>query len=82
MEFSKNTTLEERLYNTKLRDIKNTMQIRDREFSVTEKRYVESWIANGFGVDAIKLACDISYVKTEKITWSYVDRVRISSIIT
>ena len=56
-------------------DIKSTLQIRDREFSATEKKYVDSWIAMGFEAEAIGIAYDRTIVKTGERTWNYMDKI-------
>ena len=56
-------------------EIKAAMQIRDREFSETERRYVDGWIAMGFGADAIGIAYDRTIVKTGQLAWNYMDTI-------
>jgi len=56
-------------------EIRQAMQIRDREFSATEKRYVDGWIEMGFDVGAIGIAYDKTVVKTGQLTWNYMDSI-------
>ena len=56
-------------------EIKRAMQIRDREFSETEKRYVDNWISMGYEAGAIAIAYDRTMVKTGKLAWSYMDTI-------
>ena len=56
-------------------EIKNALQIRDREFSATEKKYVDGWIEMGFAADAVAVAYDITVVYTGKLTWKYIDGI-------
>jgi len=56
-------------------EIKRAMQIRDREFSETEKRYVDNWIRLGFTADAVEIAFDRTIVKTGKLAWRYMDTI-------
>ena len=56
-------------------EIKRVLQIRDRELSETEKRYVDGWITMGFGADAVGIAYDRTLVKTGKLAWSYLDKI-------
>jgi DnaD/phage-associated family protein len=42
-----------------------------REPSPTEKKYVNEWLALGFGHEAIALAYDKTVVNTGKLTWGY-----------
>ena len=66
-------TLEER---RSLRgEIKRALQIKDREFSATEKRYVDSWIDMGIEAGAIAIAYDKTLVKTGKMVWGYMDSI-------
>ena len=56
-------------------EIKKTLFIRDREFSATEKRYVDDWIDMGFEPKAIAIAYDRTVVKTGGLTWPYIDGI-------
>jgi DNA replication protein DnaD len=56
-------------------EIKAAMQIRDRELSTTERKYVDSWIVMGFDVGAVEIAYDRTLVKTGKLAWSYMDSI-------
>lgn len=56
-------------------EIKRLLQIRDRDFSPTERRYVQSWIDMGFGAEAIELAYDKTVVKTGKLQWKYMNSI-------
>ncbi|MCL2820575.1 MAG: DnaD domain protein [Oscillospiraceae bacterium] len=55
--------------------MKNTLHIKDRELSATEKRYVDSWIEMGFKSDAIAIAYDRTVVKTGGMAWPYIDGI-------
>lgn len=56
-------------------EIKSALKIWDREFSETESRYVDGWIANGFGAGAVGIAYDRTIVKTGDRTWKYLDSI-------
>jgi DNA replication protein DnaD len=56
-------------------EIKRALQIKDREFSATEKRYVDSWIDMGIEPGAIGIAYDKTLVKTGKMVWGYMDTI-------
>jgi len=56
-------------------EIKWAMQIKDREFSESEKRYVDNWIAMGFNAGAVAIAYDRTIMKTGKLAWSYMDTI-------
>ena len=55
--------------------IKAVLQIRDRELSDSEKRYVDGWVAMGFGIDAVEIAYDRTVLKTGKLSWGYMDSI-------
>jgi len=56
-------------------EMKIALQIRGREFSATEKRYVDDWIDMGFEPGAIAIAYDKTVVKTGNLTWNYIDKI-------
>ena len=56
-------------------EIKKILQIRDREFSETEKRYVDDWIKMGFEPDAIAIAYDKTIIKAGNLAWRYIDKI-------
>ncbi len=56
-------------------DIKKVLQIKDRELSVSERKYVDSWITMGFSPDAIEMAYDKTLLKTGRLAWSYMDSI-------
>ncbi|WP_073076597.1 DnaD domain protein [Sporobacter termitidis] len=56
-------------------DIKRVLQIKDRELSAGERKYVESWIAMGFPPEVIELAYDKTVLKTGRLAWSYMDSI-------
>jgi DnaD/phage-associated family protein len=56
-------------------DIKKVLQIKDRELSQSEKKYVDTWLAMGFSPEAVELAYDKTLVKTGRLAWSYMDSI-------
>jgi DNA replication protein DnaD len=56
-------------------EIRKILQINDRGFSATEKRFVDGWVAMGFEVGAIEIAYDRTVVKTNKLSWQYMDSI-------
>ena len=56
-------------------EIKRTLQINDREFSATEKRYVDGWIENGFTAAAVEIAYDRTVIKTGKPDIRYMNGI-------
>ncbi|MGI5936113.1 MAG: DnaD domain protein [Oscillospiraceae bacterium] len=58
-----------------LSQVKEVLQIRGRDLSSTEKKYVESWLEMGFGLEALAVAYDKTVVKTGKLAWSYMNSI-------
>ena len=56
-------------------EIKDALQIRNRELSETEKRYVDNWIAMNFDPEAIAIAYDRTVMQTGKLAWKYMDKI-------
>lgn len=59
-------------------DIKRLLQINGRNFSSTERKFVENWLDMGFDIDAIALAYDKTVIKTGNLTWKYMDSILMS----
>ena len=55
--------------------VKEALQIRGREFTATERKYVESWLAMGFGAEAIAVAYDRTVSRTGRLAWKYMDTI-------
>jgi DNA replication protein DnaD len=55
--------------------IKDSLQIRNRELSESEKRYVDGWIDMNFGPDAVEIAYDRTVMQTGKLAWRYMDKI-------
>lgn len=58
-----------------LNEVKKVLQIKDRELSQSEKKYVDGWVSMGFSPEAIEMAYDRTLVKTGKLAWSYMDSI-------
>ncbi|MDR0490711.1 MAG: DnaD domain protein [Oscillospiraceae bacterium] len=56
-------------------EMKRELQINNRELSTSEKRYVDSWIAMGFGSEAVEIAYDRTVLKTGMFSWGYIDSI-------
>ncbi|MCL2151814.1 MAG: DnaD domain protein [Oscillospiraceae bacterium] len=56
-------------------EIKEVLQISGREFSESEKRYVDEWIDMGFDPGAIYIAYDRTVLNTGKLVWGYMDSI-------
>ena len=55
--------------------IKKTLGIAGRALSPSERKYLEGWLALGYGSDALALAYDRTVVSTGKLTWAYMDKI-------
>ena len=55
--------------------VKPALGIRGRELSPTEKKYIEAWVAMGFGVRALEIAYDRTVVKTGSLQWKYMNSI-------
>ena len=55
--------------------IKRILQIKGRELSSTEKKYVDDWVDLKVEPDAIAIAYDKTLVKTGTMTWPYIDKI-------
>ena len=51
------------------------LQIRGRELSPGEKRYIESWLDMGFTMEALAIAYDRTVLGTGKLAWRYMDKI-------
>lgn len=56
-------------------EIKKALQIFDRDFTTSEKNYVDEWIALGFSADAVAIAYDRTVLKTGKLAWGYMNSI-------
>ena len=59
-------------------EIRDALQIKNRELSATERKYVDKWIVLGFRADAIDLAYDRTVFKTGRMSWGYMDKILLS----
>ena len=55
--------------------VKAVLQIRDRELTATERKYVEGWLELGFGPEALAIAYDRTVSSTGKLAWKYMDTI-------
>ena len=53
----------------------DVLQIRGRELSPGERKYIDRWAALGFGADAVAEAYDRTVLSTGKLTWPYMDKI-------
>ena len=55
--------------------IRRELNIADRRLSQTERKYLEGWLAMGYGSEALALAYDRTVVSTGRLTWAYMDKI-------
>ncbi|MCD7903604.1 MAG: DnaD domain protein [Oscillospiraceae bacterium] len=55
--------------------VQETLQIRSRNLTASERNYIESWLALGFGPDALAIAYDRTMISTGRLTWKYMDKI-------
>lgn len=58
--------------------LKPVLGIHGREYTGTEKKYVQSWIEMGFGEDAVAIAYDRTVTNTGSLRWSYMNKILLS----
>ena len=59
-------------------EIKAVMNVVGREFTDTERRYVDSWISMGFRADVIGLAYDKTVTNTRKFSPGYMNKILLN----
>ena len=55
--------------------VKAAMKIEDRDFTDTERRYVEQWLEWGFSAEAIAVAYDKTVTNTRKFSPAYMNKI-------
>ena len=72
-------------YIRKRRDSKKTvskyaelMNIKGRELSNTEKKYLRSWTEMGFPPESVEIAYDRTVIQTGKLAWNYMNKILLS----
>lgn len=55
--------------------IKDAMHITDRDFTDTERRYIEQWLTWGFGPDVLAVAYDRTVTNTRKFSPAYMSKI-------
>ncbi|MDR0905087.1 MAG: DnaD domain protein [Oscillospiraceae bacterium] len=58
--------------------VRRAMQINDREFTPTERKYVESWLALGYDAQTIAIAYDRTVIKTGKLAMNYMNSIIVN----
>ena len=56
-------------------EIKHVLQIRDRELSAGERKFIEGWSALGYTPEVIEIAYEKTLLKTGRLAWSYMDSI-------
>ena len=59
----------------RVEQVMDVLQIRGRELTATERRYVEDWLTLGYGPEALAIAYDRTVLSTGKLAWKYMDRI-------
>lgn len=55
--------------------VKQVLQIRGRELSATERKYISEWLDKGFGPEALAIAYDRTVIKTGRLQWKYMNSI-------
>ena len=55
--------------------IKAALQIQNRNLTPTERKYVDGWLALGFGSETVAIAYDRTVTKTGKLSWGYMNSI-------
>jgi len=56
-------------------EILSVLQIKDRKPTKTERAYVEAWTEMGFRADAVAEAYDRTIIKTNRLSWNYLNSI-------
>lgn len=56
-------------------EVRKTLGIAGRALSPTEEKYIDGWLAMGFGPEALAEAYDRTVVKTGELKWKYMDSI-------
>lgn len=60
---------------TREENLRRLLQIRDRQPTPTERKYMEEWLAMDLTDEAIAVAYDKTVVGTGKLVWKYMDKI-------
>lgn len=55
--------------------LRRNLNIYDRDFTATERKYAEGWLEMGFSPEAIAIAYDRTIVRKGKLIWAYMDSI-------
>ena len=56
-------------------ELRQELGISDREFTRTERAYLDAWLGMGFDTDAISLAVERTVTNTGALKWKYADTI-------
>ena len=71
-------TCQQQLRFSKVGRIMEILQIRGRNLTTPEKRYIKQWLEMGFEEEAIRLAYERSCVNTGGLAWPYMNKILTS----
>ena len=58
--------------------VKEALNIRGRELTATEAKYIGSWLDMGFGEDCLSIAYDRTVTNTGALKWGYMNKILLS----
>lgn len=61
--------------NTKIRRLMDILQIRGRNLTAAEERYVVSWLEMGFDMEAFSIAYERTCLNTGALNWPYMNKI-------
>lgn len=64
--------------NESISRIKELLQIRGRELSATELKYVRSWLEMGFSDELLSIAFDKTLTYTGSLKWNYMNKILLT----
>jgi len=67
-----------KLRSERINKAKEALQIRGRELSASELKYVSSWLDMGFGEEALAIAYDRTVFRTGALKWSYMNKILLT----
>lgn len=61
--------------NSRIREMMEIFQIRNRSLTQTEERYAQQWLDMGFAMDAISMAYERTCLNTGGMNWAYMHKI-------
>ena len=56
-------------------ELRRELGITDRDFTRTERAYIDAWLGMGFGTDVISIAIERTVANTGGMKWKYADKI-------